>query len=312
MNAGGDLPQSSPSSPPPKEASDRTGVGWGITAAGSLGFDDLTTPAGRRRQVPGGSALYFSLAASRFSTVRVAAVVGSDGGSLLALLDTAGVDRSSVSQLAGATYRWRAQHHPSQGVPIQEEQQLGVYMDWRPRLTPAARSSAILFLGSMHPVRQLEVLRQCPGARMVALDTMRDFIVSHREELEQLLRESDLFFVNEAELRALLPAPNRDPLEAAREALERWHLQQVILKLGALGAATVSAMSVREFPSAEGPPVVDPTGAGDALAGGLLGRLAQLQRGDIDAVEEAMSDGISAARLAISEFGAQGLMPKGE
>ncbi|MGA8206830.1 MAG: PfkB family carbohydrate kinase [Candidatus Dormiibacterota bacterium] len=312
MNAGGDLPQSSPSSPPSKEASDRSGGAWGITATGSLGFDDLTTPAGRRPQVAGGSALYFSLIAARFTAVRVAAVVGSDGNSLLALLDTAGIDRSSVSQLSGATYRWRAEHHPSQGIPVHEQQQLGVYTDWRPQLSPAARSSEILFLGSMHPARQLEVLQQCRAARLVALDTMRDFILSHRQELEQLLRESDLFFVNEAELRALFPAAKIDPLDMAREALERWNLQQVILKLGALGAATVSANTVRQFPPAEGPPVMDPTGAGDALAGGVLGRLAQLRRSDVDAVEDAMSDGSTAARLAISEFGARRLIPTGE
>jgi sugar/nucleoside kinase (ribokinase family) len=309
MNADGALPQSSPSSPPPKEARDRAGASWGITAAGSLGFDDLTTPAGRRREVPGGSALYFSLAASSFTTVRVAGVVGSDGSSLLDLLDAADVDRSSVDQLPGASYRWRAEHHPSLGVPIHEEQKLGVYADWRPQLAPDARSSEILFLGSMHPLRQLEVLRQCRAPRLVALDTMRDFIASHRKELEQVLLQSDLLFVNEAELRALLSSPQQDLLEVANEALERWHLQDVVLKLGARGAATVSRLARREFPIAEGPPVVDPTGAGDALAGGMLGRLAQLQRSDSGAIEEALLDGSRVARAAISEFGVQGLLP---
>ncbi|HUY23799.1 MAG TPA: PfkB family carbohydrate kinase [Candidatus Saccharimonadales bacterium] len=312
MSAGGDLPQSSPSSPPPEETGERAGAGWGITAAGSLGFDDLTTTAGRRSQVPGGSALYFSLAAARLSPVRVAAVVGSDGSALLDILDAAAVERSSVTQLAGATYRWRAQHHPSQGVPVHEKQQLGVYVDWRPELTPAARGSEILFLGSMHPARQLEVLQQCRAARLVALDTMRDFIASAREELEQLLQQTDVLFVNEGELRALFPSPRHDPLTAAREAVERWHLKDVILKLGARGAATVSATATREFPTAAGPSVVDPTGAGDALAGGLLGRLARLQRTDSDAIEEAMLDGSSAARAAIAQFGAGGLMPMRE
>jgi sugar/nucleoside kinase (ribokinase family) len=303
------LPQSSPSFPPPKEAKDRAGGSWAITAAGSLGFDDLTTPAGRRREVPGGSALYFSLAASHFTTVRVAAVVGSDGSSLLDLLDGAGVDRSSVDQLPGASYRWRAEHHPDQGVPIQEEQHLGVYMDWSPQLTPAARSSEILFLGSMHPLRQLEVLQQCGAAQLVALDTMRDFIASHQEELEQLLLRSDVLFVNEAELRALLRSPQPDPLELAGQALQRWHLQEVVLKLGARGAATVSRHGRRQFPIAESPRVVDPTGAGDALAGGMLGRLAQLQRSDPTAIEEALLNGSRAAQAAISEFGTQGLRP---
>jgi len=308
MNADGALPQSSPSSPPPKEATDSAGASWGITAAGSLGFDDLTTPAGRQREVPGGSALYFALAACRFTRVRVVAAVGSDGSSLLEFLDGAGIDRSSVDQLPGASYRWRAEHHPSQGVPIYEQQRLGVYVDWRPQLTPAARSSEILFLGSMHPLRQLEVLRQCGAAQLVALDTMRDFIASHREELEQLLIRSDLLFVNEAELRALFSSSLRDPVQAARRAVERWHLQEVILKLGERGAVTVSPSATREFSTAAGPSVVDPTGAGDALAGGLLGRLAQLRRTDSEAIGEAMADGARAARAAIAAFGPRGLI----
>jgi sugar/nucleoside kinase (ribokinase family) len=242
----------------------------------------------------------------------VAAAVGSDGASLLELLDAADVDRSSVSQLPGASYRWRAEHHPRQGVPIHEEQRLGVYADWRPQLTPAARSSEILFLGSMHPLRQLEVLRQCGGAQLIALDTMRDFIASHREELDRVLVQSDLLFVNEAELRALLQSPQKDPLEVASEALERWHLQEVVLKLGSRGAAAVSRIGGRTFPIADGPPVVDPTGAGDALAGGMLGRLAQLRRSDKEAIEEAMLDGGGAARVAISEFGPRGLIRKRE
>ncbi|MGC1405514.1 MAG: PfkB family carbohydrate kinase, partial [Candidatus Dormiibacterota bacterium] len=124
-----------------------------------------------------------------------------------------------------------------------------------------------------------------------------------------LLQHTDLLFVNESELRALTPSPGQGPLEAAREAVERWHLQEVILKLGARGAATVSQTATREFPAAPGPSVVDPTGAGDALAGGLLGRLAQLQRTDSDAIDDGMADGGRAARAAIAAFGAQGLMP---
>jgi len=238
----------------------------------------------------------------------VVAAVGSDGSSLLEFLDGAGIDRSSVDQLPGASYRWRAEHHPSQGVPIYEQQRLGVYVDWRPQLTPAARSSEILFLGSMHPLRQLEVLRQCGAAQLVALDTMRDFIASHREELEQLLIRSDLLFVNEAELRALFSSSLRDPVQAARRAVERWHLQEVILKLGERGAVTVSPSATREFSTAAGPSVVDPTGAGDALAGGLLGRLAQLRRTDSEAIGEAMADGARAARAAIAAFGPRGLI----
>ncbi|HUY08488.1 MAG TPA: PfkB family carbohydrate kinase [Candidatus Dormibacteraeota bacterium] len=273
-----------------------------------MGFDDLTTPAGRRREIPGGSALYFSLAAGRLCDVRVSAAIGADGAPLLKILDEAHIDRSAVDLLPGATYRWRAEHHLRDALPVAEEQRLGVYLDWRPDLPSAARSSEILFLGSMHPARQLEILDQCPSVQLVALDTMRDFITSNRAELDQLLLRTTMLFANEAELRALLPSPGSAVLSLAREAVVLWNLRTIILKLGAHGAVAISPDGIREYPAATGPKVVDPTGAGDALAGGLLGRLAQIGRMDDSAVDLAMTDGAAAARAAISAFGVQRLL----
>ncbi|HVC23481.1 MAG TPA: PfkB family carbohydrate kinase [Candidatus Dormibacteraeota bacterium] len=308
MSVVGGWPLSSPSSPPPREVD--VGAGWAVTAAGTLGFDDLTTQAGRRRQVPGGSALYFSLAASRLCPVRVAGAVGSDGLALLELLDAAGTNRSAVAELPGASYRWRAEHHPSNTVPVDEEQQLGVYLDWHPQLPALARSSEILFLGSMHPKRQLEVLEQCSEAKLVVLDTMRDFVARNRADLEQVLQRSDMLLANEAELRALLPESSSSHVELARAARQRWCLHTVVVKLGPAGAAVIGADSVRSYPATPGPQVLDPTGAGDALAGGLLGRLAQLGRDDTAAIEAGMVDGGAAARAAISAFGVEGLLTR--
>ncbi|MGC1184796.1 MAG: PfkB family carbohydrate kinase [Candidatus Dormiibacterota bacterium] len=262
--------------------------------------------------MPGGSALYFSLAASRLCPVRVAAAVGSDGQDLLRLLDVAGTERSAVAELPGATYRWRAEHHPNNPVPLDEEQQLGVYLDWHPELTVLARSSEILFLGSMPPLRQLEVLEQCSEPKLVALDTMRDFVAGNRADLEQVLQRSNMLFANEAELRSLLPDSRIDNVALAGAVLQRWRLQTVVLKLGPAGAAVISADSVRRYRATPGPGVVDPTGAGDALAGGLLGRLAQLGRCDAAAIDAGMVDGGAAARAAISAFGVDGLVTRGQ
>jgi sugar/nucleoside kinase (ribokinase family) len=227
-------------------------------------------------------------------------------------MDRAGIDRSAVAELPGRTYRWRVEHHPTEAVPLEEEQQFGVYLDWRPDLTGPAGESEIIFLGSMHPERQLEVLEQCPAAKLVALDTMRDFIERDRTELEEVLRRSDMLFANEAELRALLPGSSPDPLDVARAALQQWQLHTVVLKLGPAGAALIRNNSSRRFPAPPGPPVIDPTGAGDALAGGILGRLGQLGRCDDGAIESAMADGGAAARAAISDFGVAGLMPSAD
>lgn len=236
------------------------------------------------------------------------AAIGPDGGPLLEILDTAEIDRTGVALLPGETYRWRAEHHITDAAPVAEEQQLGVYRDWRPRLTEVARQSGILFLGSMHPNRQMEILTQCSGAQLVALDTMRDFVRSNPNELDQLLHHADVFFATEAELRALLPESGADAIATAQQAVVYWSLRTVVLKRGARGAVVVSGDSVRKFPATPGPPVVDPTGAGDAFAGGMLGRLAQLRRSDDQAVERAMADGAAAARTAISAFGAAALL----
>ncbi|HVC38615.1 MAG TPA: PfkB family carbohydrate kinase [Candidatus Dormibacteraeota bacterium] len=280
---------------------------WVITAAGTLGFDDLTTPAGSRTALPGGSALYFALAAHRFCEVRLVAAVGTDGRALIDLLDAATIDRSGVVQMNGDTYRWRAEHHPAEPVPIHQEQRLGVYLDWEPEVPLLARTSEILFLGSMPPQRQLEVLAQCRPTELVALDTMTDFIATDRSGLEELLERCDMLFVNEEELRSLFPVPLPDALDLAREAVAHWDLRMLILKRGVLGAVQVSLDDTRVFPALAGSPVVDPTGAGDALAGGVLGRLAELGRRDDGALAQAMAAGSLAARATISAFGVEGL-----
>jgi len=236
------------------------------------------------------------------------AALGADGEPLLEIFDLAHLDRSTVTTLPGATYRWRAVHHPSETVPVTEEQQLGVYLDWIPELPLAARGSEILFLGSMPPARQLEILNQCPDAKLVALDTMRDFIAWSPLELDELLQRSDVLFANEAELRALLSSGQGDVIRMARQAVTRWDLRYLILKLGVRGAVIVSAARHQQYPALAGPPVVDPTGAGDALAGGLLGRIAQLGRTDEEALEMAMAGGLAAAQAALSAFGVQGLL----
>lgn len=301
-----DLPRSSPSSPPPRGVGGGGSSSWAVTAAGTLGLDDLTTAAGSRLEVPGGSALYFGLAAVRLARVRAVGAVGQDGQELLRILDTYGVDRTGVAQLPGATYRWRAEHHRIDPVPVREDQRLGVYLDWQPELPAAARDSQIIFLGSMHPDRQLEVLAQCHSPRLIALDTMRDFIATKRALLLELVAAADLLFVNQAELADLTKSEGPE-VDAARSLIGRGRLRAVVIKQGKKGATLITRARELTFPAPEVDRVVDPTGAGDALAGGLLGRMAQLSRTDEESMEDAMSWGLECAALAISAFGTAGL-----
>jgi sugar/nucleoside kinase (ribokinase family) len=276
-----------------------------VAAAGTIGFDDLTTPGGRASQVPGGSALYFTLAARGLCAVRPVAALGQDGSELLRLLEEAGIDPVGVESMAGPSYRWTATH--SEGGALESQlQHLGVYEEWHPRVPEVCRSSEILFLGSMPPRVQLAVMGQCSGADLVAIDTMGDFIASDRALLLELIKAADIFFANRAELEALLgggAAINR-----ARSLLEADRLRAVVVKEGPQGATLVTRLGHQLVPAAPVDPVVDPTGAGDALAGGMLGRLAQLRSSSEEALRLGLAEGVRTAALAVSAFSVRGLL----
>jgi sugar/nucleoside kinase (ribokinase family) len=191
-------------------------------------------------------------------------------------------------------------------VPTFEEQSFGVYSEWHPLVPAPARASEVLFLGSMAPRVQLEVLPQVELARLIAIDTMRDFIATDRSLLLDLVAEADLLFANGAEL-AELSGHLTDPTAAARSLLGRGRLRAVVVKLGAEGAALVSPTTEQRLAAHPVAEVVDPTGAGDALAGGMVGRLAQLRRCDEAVLVQALSAGMVAAARAISAFGVSGL-----
>jgi sugar/nucleoside kinase (ribokinase family) len=301
-------PLSSRSSRPPK-TSVAAAAGWSITAAGTVGYDDLTTPAGHAEAVPGGSALYFTLAARRLCRVWPVAAAGQDGAHLVSLLSESGVAPPGIARLPGPSYRWRAVHDPAEQVPSFEEQSFGVYSHWRPEVPGPARASEILFLGSMGPPLQQEVLRQVAPVKLAALDTMREFIAADRSLLLDLVAQVDLLFANGAEL-AELTGSRSEPAAAAHQLLGTGRLRAVVVKLGPEGAVLVTPSVERLLPAHPVELVVDPTGAGDSLAGGMLGRLAQLRRCDESALLEAMSEGLASAALAISSFGPAGLSSK--
>jgi sugar/nucleoside kinase (ribokinase family) len=283
-------------------------LAWELAVAGTVTLDDVTTPAGRRRDQRGGSAVYFALAASRFAPVHLAGIVeAGDGGAVRALLRSVPIDLEGLEGSELPTFRWRAVHDFERWVTAEEETEEGAYAGWRPRLPPAAASAEVLFVGSMRPSLQLSILEQSRG-RFIGADSMTVFIGSDGDEVGRVAESADILFLNRAELSALTGEAEDAWQRAARSLCGRGRLRAVVVKAGPLGAACVSAGDVLEMEAHPVRQVVDPTGAGDALAGGFLGACARAERDDEGFFAEALGAGIRCAADAISTFGTAGLL----
>jgi sugar/nucleoside kinase (ribokinase family) len=283
-------------------------VSWAITAAGTVTLDDITTPRGRGTEQQGGSAVYFALAAAPYVPVHLVGVVGRDAEARLrALAAGAGIDLGGLEVSQAPTFRWRAIHDFERWVTASEQAEEGAYASWRPRLSGAAAAAEVLFLGSMAPAAQLSALRQS-RARLVGADSMTVYIGTQRRRVVEVAESADVLFLNRAELAALGGVPAERWREAAAALCGRGRLRVVVVKGGPLGAACVTAAEVVERGAHPVGTVVDPTGAGDALAGGFLGACARAGWDPADHLDEALDAGLRRAAQAISRFGPEGLL----
>jgi sugar/nucleoside kinase (ribokinase family) len=282
-------------------------VAWDIAVAGTVTLDDVVTPAGSASAQQGGSAVYFSLAASRYAPVRCCGVVGSDGvGSLRDTVAGCDVSLDGVSISPLETMRWWARHDFERWVTAEERTAQGAYESWEPLLPPAAAAAHVLFIGSMRPDLQLCALEQS-DARLIGSDSMTVYIGSQAADVHAVAEASDILFLNRSELSALTGLPSDAWLDSAHSLCGRGRLRAVVVKAGPLGAAVVSAAGVVERAAHAVESVVDPTGAGDSLAGGFLGACARAERDDEDFFPVALDEGLRCAADAIVAFGPQAL-----
>lgn len=245
---------------------------------GSVALDTIETPFGRAENVIGGSAVYFAAAASLFDPVRVVGVVGRDYPlDRLDFLRERGVDLSGLEVAEGASFRWSGLY--DYGLEAREtlSTELGVFADFDPTIPADFRSAGQIFLGNIDPRLQHRVLEQMDGASLVACDTMNFWIEREREALEALLGRIDMLVLNDAEARELSGDHNLSG--AARWIRERGP-ELVVIKKGEHGAILFSDEEPFFAPGYPLEEVFDPTGAGDAFAGGLLGHLSRA--GSID------------------------------
>jgi sugar/nucleoside kinase (ribokinase family) len=277
-----------------------------ITVVGSIAFDAVKTPLGERPRMLGGAATHFALSASFFDPVGVVGPVGDDfGPEELAVLGTRGTSTGDVEHVAGGrTFFWSGEYGWDLNSRETLATELGVFADFSPQLSPAARDCDVLFLANIQPELQLSVLEQCTGPRLVAMDSMNLWIDIARDALLEVIRRVDCVILNDAELRQLTGRPNL--VSAAREVLG-WGPEAVVAKQGEYGAALVTAGSFFALPAYPLQTVVDPTGAGDTFAGGFVGHLARhLDEARSDAVlRQAMAYGTALASFNVEEFGTE-------
>ena len=277
-----------------------------ITVVGSVAFDSIETPAGRRERCLGGAATYFSLAASYFCDVRVIAVVGEDFGRRQeAVFQARNIDTRGIERAAGKSFFWEGSYLESLNEAKTHITDLNVFAAFEPKIPDIYCDSEFLFLANIDPVLQRRVREQMPDVKLVAGDTMNYWIKDHRAALLEVLKGLDILLINDTETRML--AGNNNLVQAAR-AVMALGPKALVVKHGEYGATLFSeeakAFRAPALPLEE---VVDPTGAGDSFAGGFFGYLASQPEQSPAAYRRAMFYGSVMGSFACERFGTERL-----
>ena len=273
-----------------------------LLVVGSVGLDTVETRLGRREDVLGGAASYFSVAAGFLTPtpVRLTAVVGSDfPAAHTQLLEQQRVDLAGLERVAGRTFRWSGVYSPDFVTRTTLDTQLNVFQNFSPKLPPAWAASDYVFLANIDPVLQLAVLEQAGLPKFIACDTMNFWISGKRPELLRLLQRVDMLLLNDEEARQLSGEAN---LPAAARAIRAMGPRAVVIKRGDAGALLFHEGGVFAAPAFPIEDVVDPTGAGDSFAGGFMGWLARTGNTSPQSIRTAMILGSVLASYCVEDF----------
>jgi sugar/nucleoside kinase (ribokinase family) len=293
-----------------------------ITVVGSVAYDTIETPAGRRERCLGGAATYFSLAASYFTDVRVIAVVGEDfGPEQEAVFQARHIDTRGIERAPGKSFFWEGSYLDNLNEAKTHNTELNVFAAFEPKIPEAYRDSEFLFLANIDPVLQRRVRDAMPGVKLVAGDTMNYWIKDHKPALLEVLKGLDILLINDTETKML--AGNNNLVQAARIVLA-FGPKALVVKHGEYGATLFSGAAGRQASQSASDPevqgtkifrapalpmeeVVDPTGAGDSFAGGFFGYLASQPEQTPEAFRRAMFYGSVMGSFACERFGTERL-----
>jgi len=278
----------------------------GLLVVGSIALDSVATPFGQTADAPGGSAVFFAAAGSILHPVQVVGVVGSDYPlGALKKLEARGVDLRGVERAEGESFRWKAKYSYDLQNRETLETRLGMFASFRPKIPAAFRAARTVFLGNIDPDLQLGVLDQVDQPDLVACDTMNYWIQSKRDRLLELLGHIDILMVNDSEAREL--SGDWNIYRAAHWILDHGP-RLTVIKQGEHGALLVDATTTFKVPAYPLQEVFDPTGAGDAFAGGFMAYLASRGPGDHSpgSLRRAMVYGAAMGSFAVERFGVDG------
>ena len=278
-----------------------------LLVTGSIGIDTVSTPYGVSENCLGGSAVYFSMAASFFCGVRLLGAVGSDCPFDLAEVfadrnvDLRGLETRGLSR----TFRWKGSYHDTMSAAITENVELNVLAEAPPKVPDEYKDSRFVFLANTAPALQLRLLEQIENPSFVAADTMNCWIDSRLDDLKALLKKVDAVIINEDEARML--AKEKNLIRAAENILGMGPTVAVIKK-GESGSLMCNNKGDKfvlpAFPATQ---IKDPTGAGDSFAGAFMGYLAEVGKTDFASLKTAIVYGTVAASFAIADFSLTGL-----
>ena len=275
-----------------------------LTVVGSVAFDALETPFGKRDKVLGGAATHFGLSASFFTQVNAVGVVGGDfGDDEWAVFKRHAINTDDIEVVPdGKTFFWSGRYDYDMNTAHTLDTQLNVFETFDPKLSDNSKNARLLFLANILPMLQKQVREQCENAAFVAMDTMNFWISSMKEEVIETIKVVDCIIINDAEARQLTDEPN---IHRAAKAIMAYGLKAVVIKRGEYGATLFTKDSYFSTPAYPLESVFDPTGAGDTFAGGFMGYLAAQKEITDETLRRAMVYGSVMASFNVEKFGTE-------
>ncbi|MEW6455394.1 MAG: PfkB family carbohydrate kinase [Acidobacteriota bacterium] len=277
-----------------------------LLVAGSVAFDTVETPYGKREDILGGSATYFALSARFFTKPRIVAVVGTDfDEKYLNLFKKNGIDIQGLEIKEGKTFRWSGVYSDDLNRRTTLRTDLNVFEKFSPELKDELAKSTTIFLANIQPDLQLKILEQMKNPKIIALDTMNHWITGQKDFLIEAIEQSNIFFVNDEE--AFLLSGERNAAKACKKIMN-WGPEIIIYKKGEHGSIIFYKDKVFAIPGFPVEDAKDPTGAGDSFAGGLLGFIDMQGELNWEIIKKGAVWGTIIASFTVEDFGPEKLL----